>query len=208
MKKTLLPLALISLTSFGGEYLVRLKNNKIDKANFFKSIGATYEKTLRTPNKDIHLIEINQKNLADLKSNPEIDHIEENYKIQLDTFEDPITQNFEAPLAPNTYVPNDPLWIQMWNLRNTGSNQPGGGATVKGADINAIKAWAEQRGAPSVKVAVIDTGIDYNHPDLKENMWINQKEANGRSGVDHDGKGYVEEIYPWNPLCRNNWGPS
>ncbi|MCP4915082.1 MAG: S8 family serine peptidase [Oligoflexia bacterium] len=47
-------------------------------------------------------------------------------------------------------------------------------------------------------IAVIDTGIDFNHKDLSNNLWINRKERDGKPGVDDDGNGYVDDIYGWN----------
>ena len=52
----------------------------------------------------------------------------------------------------------------------------------------------EYSGKGSV-VAVIDTGVDYDHEDLKDNIWINEAEANGKAGVDDDGNGYVDDIH-------------
>jgi serine protease len=66
-------------------------------------------------------------------------------------------------------VPNDPLLSQQWALKNTGQ---GGGKP--GADIHAEQAWSVTTGSPNIIVAVLDTGVDYNHPDLAENIWINQ----------------------------------
>jgi subtilisin family serine protease/subtilisin-like proprotein convertase family protein len=68
-------------------------------------------------------------------------------------------------------VPNDPLLSQQWSLRNAG--QSGG---TPGADIHAEQAWNVTTGSPKVVVAVMDTGIDYNSPDLYQNIWINQAE--------------------------------
>jgi subtilisin family serine protease/subtilisin-like proprotein convertase family protein/methionine-rich copper-binding protein CopC len=68
-------------------------------------------------------------------------------------------------------VPNDPLLSNQWNLNNTG--QSGG---TPGADIHAQQAWGVTTGSPKVVVAVLDTGIDYNNPDLYQNIWINQAE--------------------------------
>jgi subtilisin family serine protease len=61
--------------------------------------------------------------------------------------------------------PNDPLFSQQWGLSNSGQ---GGG--TPGADIHAPQAWDVSTGSSDVVVAVIDTGIDYNHPDLAANI--------------------------------------
>ncbi len=87
-------------------------------------------------------------------------------------------------------VPNDPNFADLWGLDNTG--QTGG---TPDADIDAPEAWDIVTGNPSLIVAIIDTGVDYNHPDLKNNMWVNAKELNGAAGVDDDGNGYVDDIY-------------
>ena len=62
--------------------------------------------------------------------------------------------------------PNDPLFNEQWSLKNTGQ----GGGTA-GADICATRAWAKTTGSRKVIVAVLDTGVDYRHRDLKGNMW-------------------------------------
>ncbi len=68
-------------------------------------------------------------------------------------------------------VPNDPQFGSMWNLRNTGSS----GGTAD-ADIDADAAWSRLTGSLATVVAIIDTGIDYTHPDLYKNLWLNQGE--------------------------------
>jgi subtilisin family serine protease len=98
-------------------------------------------------------------------------------------------------------IPNDSGFSKLWGLNNTG--QTGGKA---GADIDAPEAWDVF--APkgnTVVVAVIDSGIDYTHPDLVNRIWANPKETAG-NGVDDDHNGYVDDIRGWN-FVRNNNNP-
>ena len=79
--------------------------------------------------------------------------------------------------------PNDTQWNQQWGLHNTG--QTGGTADE---DIDAPEAWNITTGSSDIVVAVLDTGIDYTHPDLAANMWTNPGEIAGDS-IDNDGNG-------------------
>lgn len=85
-------------------------------------------------------------------------------------------------------VPNDPRFDELWGMDNQG--QTGG---TEDADIDAPEAWDVQTGDRSVVVAVIDTGVDYRHPDLASNMWVNPGEIPG-NGIDDDGNGYVDDV--------------
>ena len=93
-------------------------------------------------------------------------YAEPNYDIRLD---DPVNHNARsrgtAPVS-RLGVPNDPQFNEQWALNNTGQN--GGKAN---AHIDALKAWAKTQGSEEVVVAVLDTGVDYNHRDLVANMW-------------------------------------
>lgn len=86
---------------------------------------------------------------------------------------------------------NDPRLPEQWHYNNTGKVNGG----VKGADINLFKAWEVTTGTPNVVVTVVDGGIDVTHPDLVDNLWINELELNGKAGVDDDGNGYIDDIY-------------
>lgn len=66
-------------------------------------------------------------------------------------------------------IPNDPRFPEQWNLHNEG--QTGG---LPGADINAPEGWDINDDAEEIIVAVLDTGVDYNHPDLYDNMWYSE----------------------------------
>jgi hypothetical protein len=97
--------------------------------------------------------------------------------------------------------PNDPLFNKLWGMHNTG--QTGG---TPGADINAPEAWDISTGSSEIVVAVIDTGVDYTHPDLAANMWVNQAELNGIPGWDDDHNFYVDDIYGYD-FCNNDGDP-
>lgn len=89
-------------------------------------------------------------------------------------------------------LPNDPSLNNQWGLNNTG--QAGGTAND---DIRAVEAWNTNTGSGKMVVAVIDSGIDYNHPDLAGNLWKNPKETN-KNGKDDDRNGYTDDVYGWN----------
>ncbi|KAA0009195.1 MAG: PKD domain-containing protein, partial [Thermoplasmata archaeon] len=82
-------------------------------------------------------------------------------------------------------IPNDPDFDLQWAL-----NQP------SDHDIDAPEAWDIETGNKHVVIAIIDTGVDYNHPDLAGNIWINEDEIPD-NGIDDDGNGYVDDIRGW-----------
>ena len=92
-------------------------------------------------------------------------------------------------------VPNDPNFVKQWALNNTG--QSGG---KKGADIHAENAWDSNTGLQSLLVAILDTGVDLTHEDLKANIWKNPLEASGKAKTDDDGNGKVDDLNGWNFL--------
>ncbi len=88
-------------------------------------------------------------------------------------------------------VPNDPRFSEQWGFHNTG--QTGG---TPDADIDAPEAWDIETGDSSIVVAVIDTGVDYNHADLSANMWTNADET-PNNGIDDDNNGYIDDYRGW-----------
>jgi hypothetical protein len=85
----------------------------------------------------------------------------------------------------------------LWGLQNNGQ---GGG--TPGVDICATKAWEITTGSRDIVIAVIDSGIDYNHLDLAANMWRNVADCYN-DGIEHDGNGYINDCYGLNPAYNN-----
>ena len=98
--------------------------------------------------------------------------------------------NYHVQLDCHTY-PNDPKYYTQWGMNNTG--QTGG---TSDADIDAREAWDITTGSSSVIVAVIDTGVDYTHPDLAANIWTNLGEIPD-DGIDNDGNGFIDDVHGW-----------
>lgn len=96
-------------------------------------------------------------------------------------------------------TPDDTDFDQQWALDNTG--QQGG---LVDADIDALEAWDISTGSSDVVVAVLDTGIDYEHPDLKDNIWINSGEI-ANNGLDDDGNGYIDDVHGHDFSDENIW---
>jgi subtilisin family serine protease len=106
---------------------------------------------------------------------------------QLPTPRSALRTEQSAASAPTPIIPNDPKFSAQWDLKKIGMPN----------------AWAITTGSSNVVVAIIDTGVDYNHEDLAANMWRNPGEtgldANGNdkatNGIDDDGDGYVDDVY-------------
>lgn len=99
-------------------------------------------------------------------------------------------------------APNDPFFTELWPLQNTGQivNSTTGTAN---ADIQALDAWETSTDCSNVIIAIIDSGVDVNHPDVKNNLWTNPGEIAG-NGIDDDGNGYIDDIHGWNFVDNNN----
>jgi subtilisin family serine protease len=92
------------------------------------------------------------------------------------------------PIISICVAPNDRAYADQWAL----------------AKIHAPEAWDTCRGSGDVIVAVVDTGVDYNHLDLQGNLWINEAERNGLPGVDDDKNGYVDDVRGYNFAYDSN----
>jgi subtilisin family serine protease len=99
--------------------------------------------------------------------------------------------------------PNDAYFSQLWALQNTGQTVNGAAGTA-GDDIRFRDAWSLARPVTGdVVVAVLDTGVDYPHPDLASNMWTNPGEI-PLNGLDDDGNGYVDDYYGYDFLNNSS----
>jgi subtilisin family serine protease len=97
---------------------------------------------------------------------PEVEYAEANFQIRLfDPQDETAASDLKLRGAPGN-APNDPMFAEQWALHNSGADNG-----LERADIDALSAWETTRGSEEVVVAVLDSGIDYNHPDLKANMW-------------------------------------
>jgi subtilisin family serine protease len=100
-------------------------------------------------------------------------------------------------------IPNDSFFDLQWSLHNTGQILWNNISGIPDADIDAPEAWDIEIGSRDVVIAIIDTGIDYTHPDLAEKIWNNTDEIPG-NGIDDDGNGYIDDIRGWYFLSNNS----
>ena len=111
-----------------------------------------------------------------LKSHQAIEYVEPDYRVSI------------------ANATNDPRFEDLWGLNNEGQT----GGTVD-ADIDAPEAWSISTGSRDIVVGVIDTGVDYSHPDLAANAWVNSGEIAG-DGIDNDGNGYIDDVHGINAI--------
>ena len=111
-------------------------------------------------------------------SNPDVEYAEPNYI---------------RKVASTEVIPSDLYFRDQWALRNTGQYAYG----TAGADIKASEAWRVSTGSYDITIAVLDTGVDYNHSDLASNMLRNLSECNGVAGVDDDDNGFIDDCAGW-----------
>lgn len=129
--------------------------------------------------------DINMKELIQtLNKSPNIEYAEPNYIV--------------SPAASS----NDGYYNSLWGLKNIGQNIQGSVGSPN-IDINVEEAWTKTEGSSNITIGIIDTGIDINHPDLKNNIWKNPDEIPG-DGIDNDNNGYIDDIYGWDFVNNNN----
>jgi len=150
-----------------------------------------------------------QKLVAEYSSLSDVSYAEPNVTIKLD---DPIQKDerygndgvFYKTTA-SLDAPNDPLFDQQWALNN-----PGGDGGKERADLDAIEAWKTTKGSEDVVVAVLDSGVDYNHEDLVGNMWIRPANVpeyqDEELGAINDINGFDADDRTGDPMDDNGHG--
>ncbi|KZE64109.1 hypothetical protein AWM68_13465 [Fictibacillus phosphorivorans] len=170
------------------EVIVKFKNNYSMKKLGATSttLGLTNPKVLNKEGTQVIKFSKNKKMadvLRELNASPHVEYAEPNY--------------FYKPTTVN-----DPLFSKLWGLKNTGQEILGQ-VGKKGIDINVEAAWAKTKGNTSLVIGVIDSGIDINHPDLKDKIWVNTGEI-PNDGIDNDKNGYIDDVNGWNFYDKNN----
>ena len=197
-------------------YIIKLKPNTILSEKSLGEIGEIKNLNLKSGN--FFKFNPNENFKSDsldfLRENPAIEYIEKNveYKTQV-LPADPIINKGNRILSESDIA--DQRYVEQWGLENDGWNSrrfiffKG----LKGEDVKAKEAWEIEKGSKDIIIAVIDTGVNYKHDDLKENLWVNEKELNGKPGIDDDENGYVDDIYGYDffnndadPMDRNGHG--
>lgn len=170
-----------------GQIIVKYKKKKdlaqmgTVRASVEKRVKAKSSRTLAA-SQQIELIKLESTNITEvlkmLADDPDVEYAEPDYIVN----------------AIST-IPNDTSFTQLWGLNNR----------LRDADIDAPQAWDIATGTDIV-VGVIDTGVDYNHVELVNNMWINTAEdinhdgrftSADRNGLDEDGNGYIDDVVGW-----------
>ena len=102
---------------------------------------------------------------------------------------------FIYPLTQGAFTPDDSLYSQQWSLQK----------------VKAPEAWNISRGDSTIVIAIVDSGVEWTHPDLAANIWVNPGEsgldAQGRdkrtNGIDDDGNGYIDDWHGWDFVGAN-----
>ena len=106
----------------------------------------------------------------------------------------PFSTTLKSKAATTSYPFNDAFLSRQWNFYNDGTVTD----AISGCDINLFDAWLKQTGSEKVIVAVIDGGIDIDHEDLVNNVWVNNGENAGSSNTDDDNNGYKDDLNGYN----------
>ncbi|MEW6057322.1 MAG: S8 family peptidase [Bdellovibrionota bacterium] len=194
-----------------GEVVVKLKTagrvNDVTslgdlRHDFFTDLGEEYAvtvKPLKTDGAILHVkvedpVEMNRL-IGDIRAKSGVEYVEPNYIYQ--------KASVERTHHPLGMLPNDPLFKKNWGLFNLGQVAKWNIAGIKGIDIDVTKAWMTGQGSKQIRVAVIDTGVDYNHEDLRPNIMRNPREI-PNNGEDDDANGFIDDVVGWDFYENDN----
>jgi subtilisin family serine protease len=176
-----------------GEILVRFDSSADsgERAQIRQDQGATLEDKL--PLSGLQLVQIDpgvtvSEAVAAFEREPGVRYAEPNFIRELNA------------------TPNDPQYSSLWGQNNTGQSVNGTAGTAD-ADMDMPEAWDLSTGSSSVTVAVVDSGVAYENPDLAPNMWTNPGESGGgkeTNGIDDDGNGKVDDFRGWDFNSSDN----
>ncbi|HYO56956.1 S8 family peptidase [Archangium sp.] len=164
-----------------GELLVRFRSdNKVSAARIHGAMGAQVVRTYQSisglqrvslpPGVGVELA------AEAYRADPDVLYAEPNYLYSIDR------------------TPDDPEFDELWGMHNIGQS-----SGTADADLNMPDAWELTTGSEEAIIAVIDTGINYLHEDLADNMWTNPGEIPDND-VDDDGNGYVDDVHGINAI--------
>lgn len=165
-----------------GEVLVKFKAGTLEKdaANLHSTLKTSKKKELRKLK--LHHVKLPKQMSVEeavrkYKQDPSVEYAEPNYLVHA----------FAT-------TPDDTSYGLLWGLNNTNDK-----------DIDAPEAWDITTGSDSVIIAVIDSGLAYNHPDFADNIWENTAELNGTLNNDDDGNGYDDDFYGWDFIDNDGY---
>lgn len=173
------------------ELVVKMKAGKL-LPNFGKNskVQNLFGNVYIVRNNDVNSLE------KQLKNNPDIEYTERNYRSERSTLPAPVEMKPQTERLLQANLFNDPKVDRIWSFNDAAQN---------GVSVNAAYKLHGTTATQTVVVAVVDTGIDYNHEDLKEVVWINENEIPG-NGIDDDNNGYVDDVHGINTLVRDSSG--
>lgn len=180
------------------EMIIRFKDNLSEKNK--NSVIASFQQSFEYITDNFCLIRFdNRENLKNaiplLITNKNVEYIQPNY-----TYDSKETDQNSFD-TKDIELTNDKYSSFQWALNNTGEVlfEEDKTKPIAGIDINIKEAWnlVKTKQTKKVTVALVDTGVDYNHVDLKDHMWINSKEI-ANNLIDDDGNGFIDDVHGWN----------